>query len=149
MLLFGPYLPDLADQSTLLTPFSIPNIVGLLIGGGGGAAWLLRAAEVGVVIAILWLLRRRGDWIASAGWATIAFIASLAWLMPWYVSWVLPLAGLGTSRRLRRVSVAMSVYLVLTFMPLTGAFIIYPHAWSPLNTKVGHASLRLQAKLAG
>jgi alpha-1,6-mannosyltransferase len=149
LLLFGPHLPDLADQSTLLTPFSIPNIVGLLIGAGGGAPWLVRAAEVGVVGAILWLLRRRGDWVAGAGWATVASIASLTWLMPWYVVWVLPLAGLGTSRRLRRVAIALSAYLILTFMPLTGAYIVYPHAWDPLSTKIGHASLRLQGKLAG
>ena len=149
LLLFGAHLPNLADQSTLLTQFSIINLVGLLIGAGGGAPWLLRAAELGVVAAILWLVRRREDWVTSAGWATLALIVSLAWLMPWYVIWVLPLAGLGTSRRLRRVAVALSVYLVLTFMPITGAFIVYPHALSPLNTKVGHASLRLQAKLAG
>ena len=44
--LFGPHLPNLADQSTLLTPFSITNLVGLLIGADGGAPWLLQAATV-------------------------------------------------------------------------------------------------------
>jgi glycosyl transferase family 87 len=146
LLLFGPHLPNLSDQSTLLTPFSITNIVGLVIGADGGAPWLLRAAELGVVVAVIWLLRR-GDWISSVGWATVALIASLAWLMPWYVIWVLPLAGLGTSLRLRRVAVGLTVYLVLTFMPVTGWF-IYSHGLNPMNTKVGHASSRLQKKLA-
>ena len=35
--LFGLSIPNLSDQSSLLTDFSIPNIVGLVIGIGGGA----------------------------------------------------------------------------------------------------------------
>ncbi len=34
--LFGSSLPNLSDQSTLLTDFSIPQVVGLVIGIGGG-----------------------------------------------------------------------------------------------------------------
>jgi alpha-1,6-mannosyltransferase len=144
--LFGPHLPNLSDQSTLLTPFSIPNVVGLIIGADGGAPWLLRVANVAVVLLVAWLLRRRGDWLSSAGWATVGLIASLAWLMPWYVIWVLPLAGLGTSVRLRRVAVVLSAYLILTFVPITG-LLIYKHGLNPLNTRVGHASSKLQKTL--
>ncbi len=145
--LFGPHLPNLADQSTLLTPFSIPNLVGLIIGADGGAPGLLRVANVLVVVAVAWLLFRRKEWISSAGWATVALIASLAWLMPWYAIWVLPLAALGTSMRLRRAAIALSVFVVVTFIPLSG-HILYSHGLNPMNTKVGHASSRLQKTLA-
>jgi hypothetical protein len=145
---FGPHLPNLADQSTLLTDFSIPQIVGLAMGLGGGAPGLLRVANVLVVLTVAWLLRRRGDWITSAGWATLALIASLAWLMPWYVIWLLPLAGLGTSVPLRRWAIALSVFLVLTFIPATGT-ILWSHGLNPLNTAVGRASTRLQNNLSG
>jgi hypothetical protein len=60
---------------------------------------------------------------------------------------VLPLAALGTSLRLRRSAVALTVFLVLTFMPVSGWF-VNAHNLNPLNTKVGHASYRLQKHLA-
>jgi alpha-1,6-mannosyltransferase len=145
--LFGPHLPNLADQSTLLTPFSISNLGGLLIGAGGGAPWVLTLAKVALVVCVAWLLYRRRDWISSAGWGTVALIASLAWLMPWYVIWVLPLAALGTSLRLRRAAVVLTVFLIATFMPLAGN-IFYGNGINPLNTKVGHASYALQKRLA-
>ncbi len=145
--LFGPHLPNLSDQSTLLTPFSITNLVGLLIGADGGSPGVLKAATVLLVVCVAWLLYRRREWLSSAGWATVALIASLAWLMPWYVIWVLPFAVLGTSARLRRASVVLTVFLILTFMPLAGN-IFYGNGINPLNTRVGHASYALQKRLA-
>src|SRR5262249_38708253 len=48
--LFGLALPNLKDQSTLLTPFSAPNMVGMLLGVGGGTPELLRLANVLLVV---------------------------------------------------------------------------------------------------
>lgn len=145
--MFGPHLPNLSDQSTLLTNFSIPEIVGLALGLGGGVPALLKLASVLVVLAVAWLLRQRGDWLVRAGWATVALIASLSWLMPWYVIWLLPLAGLGTSVRLRRTAMLLTVFLVVTFVPGWG-IILWSHGLDPMNTAVGHASTRLQNKLS-
>ena len=44
---------------------------------------------------------------SDAGWSTLALIASLAWLVPWYVIWLLPLAALGTSVKLRRAALVV------------------------------------------
>ena len=145
--LFGLSLPNLSDQSTLLTPFSFPNLFGDLIGVGGGTSGVLRLANVALIVAIVLLLRRRGDWISHAGWATVALIASLAWVMPWYVIWVLPLAALGSSIRLRRTALVLTVFLVLVFLPSSGKF------WSligfdPLSGSAGQASQTLQGKLS-
>src|SRR5690349_7050500 len=100
LLLFGFSLPNLSDQSTLLTPFSFPNLFGYFIGVGGGTSGVRMLASLALIAAVVLLIRRRGDWVANAGWATVALIASLAWVMPWYVIWVLPLAALSTSVRL-------------------------------------------------
>jgi Glycosyltransferase family 87 len=145
--LFGFSLPNLVDQSTLLTDFSIPNVVGHLIGLGGGTSGLLRAANVALVLAVALLLRRRGDWLSRAGWATLALIASLAWLMPWYVIWLLPLAALGTSVRLRRAATVLTLFLLLTFVPVTG-MLLNTVGYDPMGSSVGQASLALQQKLA-
>jgi hypothetical protein len=144
---FGLSLPNLQDQSTLLTAFSIPNVVGLALGVGGGTPVLLRIADVAVVATIVVLLRRRGDWISHAGWATLALIASLAWLMPWYLIWLAPLAALGASRALRRATLALTAFLVLTFIPATGIY-LSNHGLDPMATSAGHASSVLQHKLS-
>lgn len=144
--LFGLSIPNLQDQSTLLTDYSIPNVVGLALHIGGGTPLLLHIADAAAVIFVIALLRRRGDWLASAGWATLALLASLAWLMPWYVTWLTPLAALGTSPRLRRATLALTLFLVVTFIPATNIFAANHHL-SPMATSAGHRSLARQAKL--
>ena len=145
--LFGFAIPNLQDQSTLLTNWSIPNLFGLLIGIGGGTPGLLRFLNVAVVVTVALLVRRRRDWLAGAGWATFALIVSLAWLVPWYLVWLLPLAALATNVRLRQAALALTVFLVLTFMPATDMF-LFKHGINPLNDKAGRASRTLQQKLA-
>ncbi len=59
--LFGFSIPNLSDQSSLLTDFSIPNIVGLAIGVGGGTPALLKVAIVCVVLVVAYeVLPRAG-----------------------------------------------------------------------------------------
>ncbi|MDQ6836668.1 MAG: DUF2029 domain-containing protein [Actinomycetota bacterium] len=144
--LFGWTFPNLAQQSSLLTDFSIPNIVGVLIGAGGGAPWLLRVGSVIVVIVVAYWVYSRRDWLTGAGWSTVALIASLSWLMPWYVIWLLPLAALSSSLRLRRVAVAATLFLILTMMPAANLF-IQAHNINPLGGSAGQASLSEQNKL--
>ena len=144
--LFGLTVPNLQDQSTLLTDYSIPNLVGIVLHVGGGTPLLLRLANVALVVTVLFFLRRRGDWLTGAGWSTLALVASLAWLVPWYVIWVLPLAALGTSIRLRRAAVAFTVFLVLAFFPATAMLMAAEHI-DPMATSAGQASVALQRKL--
>jgi hypothetical protein len=150
---FGLSLPNLQDQSTLLTDFSIPNVVGLALHIGGGTPLLLRIADAAVVVTVVVLVARgfgdhpRGDWISRAGWATLALIASLAWLMPWYLIWLAPLAALGSSRALRRAMLALTAFLIVTFMPATGIY-LSNHGIDPMATSAGHASNVLQHKLS-
>jgi hypothetical protein len=140
---FGFALPNLSDQSSLVTTFSVPNLLGLLLGLGGGAPVLLRVMNVALVVVVAILVaavaRGRHNWLSAAGFATLALLASLAWVMPWYIVWVLPLAALGASLRLRRVALAATVFLVLTFIPATGMVLAQLHI-NPMGTAVGRAS---------
>jgi hypothetical protein len=145
--LFGLSLPNLSDQASLLTDFSIPNVVGLLIGIGGGSPGLLRIMSAGVVVVVAYEIYRRRDWLTGAGWSTFALLASLAWLVPWYVIWLLPLAALAVSPGLRRTALAFTVFLVLTFMPAAQIY-MSAHGINPLGSSVGQASRSHQEKLA-
>jgi alpha-1,6-mannosyltransferase len=143
---FGQTIPNLSDQSSLLTDFSIPNLLGLLLGQGGGTPTLVRLGSVAVVLIIAVLIWRRGDWLAGAGWSTLALVCSLAWLVPWYIVWVLPLAALGSSVRLRRATIVFTLFLVLTFVPAT-SMIMSQLKLSTMNGAASQASLARQARL--
>jgi hypothetical protein len=68
--------------------------------------------------------------------------------MPWYVIWLLPLAGLGTSIRLRKAALVLTVFLVVTFTPGWG-IALWAHGLDPMNTSYGRANMHLQMKLSG
>jgi len=146
LLLFGFSLANVSDQARILTQFSVPQVVGLLLGFGGATHWMLNVADALVVVTVVYLLWRRREWLTAAGWATLALIASLSWLMPWYVLWVLPLAALATSARLRRAALAMCVFLVLTFLPNVWVYMEHHHI-SPLRNPTGRASVALVKRL--
>jgi alpha-1,6-mannosyltransferase len=85
------------------------NWLGHLIGLLQGAAFVAVCA---------WLLRRvaRGqmDWIDGAAWATFGVLVSTSSILPWYVSWLLPLVALATTRRLWTVALCFSGWVLLT-----------------------------------
>ena len=145
--LFGLSLPNLQDQASYLTEFSVPNVVGDIIGAGGGAPWLLHVADAALVVTVLWLLfRSRGDWISRTGWAVFALILSLAWVMPWYLIWLAPLAALGASVKLRRATIVLSLFLLMTAVPFTYQFLA-DHGINPLGGSAGQASQARVEKL--
>src|SRR5436190_550135 len=109
------------DQQNLAATAAVPNQVGRLIGLGGVTGGIRAAALALFGVALVALLVRtwRGGlgWIAAGGFATIAMLVTSAWLMPWYVTWVLPLAALGRDRRLVAAAVALCAYLVVMRTP--------------------------------
>jgi hypothetical protein len=128
LIAFGLHIPDLNTQSRLVTNESVPNLVGLLLGVGGENESVrvvmsaLLGASVLLCCAMAW--RRRSS-IAAAGWASVALLVTLSWVLPWYVLWVLPLAALAGSRRLRNVALVLGVYLIV--------------AWAPASTLIWNA----------
>jgi hypothetical protein len=121
---FGAHLPALGTQGRLVISVSLPNLLGLILGQGGETGTLralLSIALIGSVCAAAYLAWRWGDTITASGWATVALLVTLAWVLPWYILWVLPLTALSASRKLRFVALALGAYLILTWMPLATA----------------------------
>jgi hypothetical protein len=69
-----------------------------------------------VVVGLLLAARRSGDWITSAGWAALALLLALNWVMPWYIVWLLPFAALSENRRLRYATLLFGAFLVVVRM---------------------------------
>jgi hypothetical protein len=148
LLMFGLAMPNTADQSQLATSFSIPNLAGLALGLGGATHGVILGSEllaVGVCIAAFWKFRG-GNWVQGAGWAQLAVIASLAWLMPWYLVWALPLVALVESQAMRRVVLGLTVFVLITFLPLTGPFLA-SRGLNPQATAVGRKDRQFQMGL--
>jgi len=99
---------------------SVPNELSLRLTGTGlshtGHAIAMALIALAVAIA-LWRAWRGADWITCAGWAMLALLLGTAWLLPWYATWLTPLAALGTSRRLRIATVLFLAYVCATRVP--------------------------------
>ncbi len=118
---FGLHLPDLGAQGRLVIPMGLPNLLGLVLGQGGETETLRNLLSVVLVAAVIGcsvLAWRRRDALTASGWATMALLLTLSWVLPWYVLWVLPLAALSRSRALRTTALTFGAYLLLTWMPL-------------------------------
>ncbi|MBA3825468.1 MAG: hypothetical protein H0X24_16410, partial [Ktedonobacterales bacterium] len=92
----------------------------------GGTPVLLKLADVAVVLVIGHQVFRRKDWMSGAAWSTFALLASLAWLVPWYVVWLLPLAALAPDGVLRRHAVMLAFGGMLTYIIEYFAFVNQP-----------------------
>ncbi len=149
VLAFGPHFPDLGTQGRLVTYLSVPNLLGLALGQGGetdtlrvllGGALVVSVALCGV---LAW---RRRESLTAAGWASVALLVSLAWVLPWYVLWVLPLAALSSSRRLRTATVVIGAYLIVSWAPATG-MLLNAIDFHPEKTSLGRLHQRYVKEL--
>jgi alpha-1,6-mannosyltransferase len=74
-------------------------------------------AFAAVAVWTLWRTWRGDDPIRMAGWATFAILVCSAWLVPWYLLWLLPLAALAFDRRLTIAAFALSGWVLAIGVP--------------------------------
>jgi hypothetical protein len=149
LLAFGLHVPDLSTQSSLVTSESIPNLIGLAAGAGGESAGLRTALSmvlVAIVFLCAWLAWRRRDAITASGWAGVALLVTLSWVLPWYVLWVLPFAALSRSRRLRVTALVLGAYLIVAWAPASG-LLWNAIGFHPQNTSLGRLHQRYVKEL--
>jgi hypothetical protein len=139
LLAFGPHLPDLSTQGRVVTNFGLPNLLGLALGQGGETNMLrvlLSVALIGATLACCVLAYRRRESLTATGWATVALLVTLSWVLPWYVVWLAPLAALSGSRRLRTVTLVLGAYLMLAWVPSAAGF-FSAIGFNPAKTPLG------------
>ena len=162
LLAFGLHIPDLSTQGSVVTSESVPNLIGLAAGAGGETAGL-RTALSGVLILLVlgccWVALGSGKrWsapgeaggagraIAASGWASVALLVTLSWVLPWYVLWILPLAAIAGSRRLRTTALVLGVYLIVAWSPASGLLWKAIHFY-PEKTPLGRLHQRAVKEL--
>jgi hypothetical protein len=71
-----------------------------------------------LVIHLVMRSRRRPEtWLANAGWATLGVLVASAWLVPWYLLWLLPFAALGRDKRLIAATIVFCAYTLVIAIP--------------------------------
>jgi hypothetical protein len=117
----GTALTPFSDQGNATSLRSFPGQISQAFLGRGVVSPTVQVfAQIAfgfVVIGLLVRTWRGGDWIVNAGWATLALLLTLPWVMPWYVAWLLPFAALGGDRRLRLAALTLTAFLVVVRMP--------------------------------
>jgi hypothetical protein len=105
-------------------PYKTAQLLGALLPGkrldysdGVRTAFAIVFAAV-----FVWLLWRtwRGltEPLDAIGWATLAVLIASAWLVPWYILWLLPFAALSRDRRLRLATLALCAWMLPIAVPL-------------------------------
>lgn len=110
--------------SKFSTPHKSVDLVELVAGNVDRDAWAdaVRIVLMLLLVAfVLWLLRGvlrdRDRWIAATGWATLGVLLASAWLVPWYLLWLLPFAALAANYRLLVATTVFSAYTMAIAIP--------------------------------
>ena len=109
---------SLRDQQDDVALFSFPNQLGDWLGFGGITDGIRAASVVALLAGLAWLLFRADmPWPTAAGWATALLLVTTAWLLPWYLVWLLPLAALA-GRPLKGAALAIGAFVAYTRVDL-------------------------------
>jgi len=149
LIAFGLHIPDLSTQSRLVTNISVPNLLGLALGSGGETETLHTLLSAVLILSVLGccaMAWRRRDSITASGWATVALLVTLGWVLPWYILWLLPLAALSRSRRLRTTALVLGAYLIVAWAPASG-LVWSAIGFQPAKTPLGRLHQRYVKEL--
>lgn len=77
----------------------------------------LAVAYAAALAALLAWTVRGGDWVRAAGWAALGLLVASAYMAPWYLIWLLPVAAISRDRALLVASAALTAFQVVNGMP--------------------------------
>lgn len=121
LLAFGPHLGGVHEQSKLVSPEGLPNLLGIVLGLGGATSGLRTVltglAAIVILMSAARALKRPMDAIECGCVTAIALIFTLGWSAPWYVLWALPFAALLAANRWRSLLLVYTLYALIACSP--------------------------------
>jgi hypothetical protein len=112
---FGLAGENQSRTSYMSLPITTARLTGLPSDPVRLTAVLLFAAAIAYLL--VWT-HRGNDWLRAAAWATLALLLATAWLLPWYLIWVLPLAAVSRDRPLQLLTLVLTAYQLGARIPL-------------------------------
>jgi hypothetical protein len=112
---FGLAGENQSRTSYMSIPITTARLTGLDPDAVRLAAAILFAAAIACLLAWTW---RGADWVRAAAWAALALLLATAWLLPWYLIWLLPLAAISRDRALQLLTLALTAYQLGARIPL-------------------------------
>ena len=101
-----------------ISRWSVPSV---LSRGTGIDVDVVRAVTVAAfAVAVAWLLvavARGFDWVRAAGWASFGVLVASAYIVPWYLIWVLPVAAISRDRLLIGATILLTVFQAINGIP--------------------------------
>lgn len=143
LLVYGGALPDVGTQSALVSPLSVPNLLGLAAGHGGADHAVRTVAQAAFVLVALAVTaavahdRRRS--LSGLGLLLFASVLALGWVMPWYLVWALPFIAIGRPRALAPLAVVATCWLTVGGLP-TLPGILHSAGYFPTRLATGRAN---------
>lgn len=112
---FGLAGENQSRTSYMSIPILASRLTGLDPDATRTAAALLFAATVTSLLIWTW---QGADWIRTSAWAYLALLIATAWLLPWYLIWLLPLAAISRDRPLQLLTLILTAYQLGARIPL-------------------------------
>jgi len=124
LLVFGSGVSEAIDvaggNQDRISRFSVPASLARL---SGVDVDIWRAVLIGVLItAVVWLLVaifRGFDWLRAAGWATLGVLVASAYIVPWYLVWLVPVAAISRDRALIGATILLTVFQAINAIPVS------------------------------
>ena len=102
LLAFGPHVSEAfsvaGGNQDRISRWSVPATLARITGADVDLFRVLAGIAYAAAVAALLVAVSRGlDWVRAAGWASFGLLIASAYMVPWYLIWLLPLAAI--SRR--------------------------------------------------
>lgn len=123
---FGTHVLDgvgtVTTSSDFVADYTPVDLLARVLGTGLSEELRLAASGAALiaVVAALSATWRGADWLTCAGWAALAVVLAAPTFMPWYITWLLPMAALSAGRGLWPAALALTAITASTYMPLLG-----------------------------
>jgi len=123
LLIFGPEaraaLDVAGENQRTVSRWSVPGTLSRLFDVGvDPIRYLFAGLYVIVLIGLLAWVVRGADWVRAAGWGAFGLLVATAWLVPWYVIWLLPLAAVSRDRPLIAATMLLTLFQAINAVPV-------------------------------